>query len=110
MNSRAKGVDGELEWRDVLRAFGFEAERGQQHAGGAGSQDVRHNVPGVHFEVKLRRTFDPYEWLAQAKRDAGALLPVVACRRTNQTKPGKPRLPWLVVLDAEDFLNLMVFR
>lgn len=52
-NSRAKGVRGELAWRDELRAMGFCAERGQQHAGGRDSPDVRcPDLPNIHFEVK----------------------------------------------------------
>lgn len=71
MNSRSKGCRGEREFRDVLRAAGFEARRGQQYSGGGDSPDVISNVPGVHWEVKRVEAGNPYVWLAQAIRDAG---------------------------------------
>ena len=40
INSRAKGARGERMWRDQLRAEGYTAKRGQQHAGGQDSPDV----------------------------------------------------------------------
>ncbi len=57
-NSRAKGKRGELAWRDELRAMGFQAERGQQRAGGTDSPDVKcPDLPNVHFEVKNLVTY-----------------------------------------------------
>lgn len=100
MNSRDKGKRGELECRDFLRERGFTAERGQQHAGGADSQDVKHNVPGTHIEVKRVEAGSPYRWLKQAIRDAGegGNTPVVFHRRNGQE--------WIVVMRADDFLRL----
>lgn len=99
MNSRSKGCRGELEWRDVLRAHGYEAERGQQHAGGTDSPDVRHSVPGVHFEVKRTERLELWPAIRQARRDAGNKLPVVVHR------PNRER--WVAILDAEDLLRLL---
>lgn len=99
MNSRAKGCRGEIEARDFLRAFGYEAERGQQKAGGPDSQDVKHNVPGVHIEVKRVEAGNPYVWMDQAERDASpADVPVVLHRRN--------RRPWIAVMFAEDFMAM----
>jgi hypothetical protein len=51
-----KGANGEREFRDVIREYDFEAERdGQTRVArwaGEPNLDVRHNIPGVHFEVK----------------------------------------------------------
>jgi Holliday junction resolvase len=100
MNSRNKGKRGELEWRDVLREHGFEAERGQQRSGGSDSPDVKHTVPGVHFEVKRvenKAAGDVYRWLEQAAADCGDSIPVVAHRRS--------RKPWVVIMYANHFLK-----
>ena len=48
MNSRAKGKRGELDCRSLLREFGYEAHRGQQHQGGAESPDVIHDIRRRH--------------------------------------------------------------
>jgi Holliday junction resolvase len=98
VNSRQKGVRGELEWRDYLRARGYEAERGQQHAGGNDSPDVRHSVPGHHFEVKRQERLDIRKWYEQAVRDARAgETPVVAFRQN--------RGPWMVLLSADQYFD-----
>lgn len=106
MNSRAKGCRGEREWRDVLRAEGYTARRGQQFAGGCDSPDVIcEDLPGIHFEVKRVEAGNPYNWMAQAVRDASGggvvptLMPVVAHKRNN--------CDWLVVLRASDFFSLV---
>jgi hypothetical protein len=107
VNSRSKGVRGELEARDFLREQGYEAERGQQHAGGADSQDVKHNVFGVHIEVKrveTRAEGTIYDWLEQAQRDAAeGAMPIVLHRRNG--RPHHPR-DWVVIIKATDFFKL----
>ncbi len=40
VNSRQKGARGERQWRDELRAHGFQARRGQQFSGPPESPDV----------------------------------------------------------------------
>lgn len=103
MNSRAKGKVGELEWRDVLRAHGYEARRdGQQGAGGsADAPDVRHNIPGVHFEVKRVEAINIGRCMAQAVKDAGGkLAPLVAHRRNREE--------WLITMRADDFFSFLL--
>jgi hypothetical protein len=102
VNSRAKGCRGELLARDLLREHGYEAERGQQKAGGVDSQDVKHNVPGFHIEVKFvetRGTGSLHDWLEQAQRDAtgGNNVPIVLHKRN--------RKPWVVIMYADDFFK-----
>jgi len=99
-NSRAKGCRGEREWRDQLREAGFEARRGQQFSGGTDSPDVVcPSLPSVHWEVKRVEAGNPYGWLVQATNDAGEKIPVIAHKRNNR--------PWLCILKAEDFLEIL---
>ena len=51
INSRSKGQRGERQWRDEIRAAGWQAERGQQRSGSPDSPDVKTDMP-IHFEVK----------------------------------------------------------
>ena len=100
INSRQKGARGEREARDLLRRFGFKAERGQQNAGGVDSPDIKHNVPGWHFEVKRVERLNLSVAMAQAERDAGGVnKPCVLHKRNGE--------PWLVTIKAEDFLALL---
>ena len=100
INSRDKGKLGELEVRDLLRKFGFEARRGQQFQGGPGSPDVVHSLEGFHFEVKRVESLLLYPAMDQANRDKSpGEVPVVFHRRNKK--------PWVVVIDAEDFLMLL---
>lgn len=113
-NSRAKGCRGEREFRDVLRAHGFEARRGQQFAGGGDSPDVISNVPGVHWEVKRVQAGNPYDWLEQAIADALGKIrngntathnrptPIVAHRRNGKD--------WIAILRMDDLIQLLKDR
>ena len=102
MNSRAKGKRGERAWRDELRAAGWmSARRGQQFAGSPDSPDVVCEEPSfIHHEVKHSERGNPFVFMAQAERDAGARkIPVVAMRRNFH--------PFLVVLRAPDYFALL---
>lgn len=101
INSRAKGCRGEREWRDMLRAEGYEARRGQQFSGGTDSPDVIcGDLPGLHFEVKLVQNLNVDRVMnEQAEPDAGDKIPVIAHRK-NHSK-------WLVTLKAEDFFLIL---
>lgn len=92
-NSRRKGSDGEREFRDVLRSYGFAAERD-----GRLEADLAHNVEGVHFEIKRREKYEIQSWLEQAERDAGSAVPCVVFRRSRQ--------PWRVIVPASEYLRL----
>ena len=104
VNSRQKGKRGELEWRDILRATGWhEARRGQQYAGGGESPDVVGGPDGTHAEVKVRERHDPWASMEQAQKDAApGAMPYVAMKKNHH--------PWLVVMRAEDFLELMKLK
>jgi len=98
MNSCTKGKVGEREWRDVLKAKGFEARRGRQFSGSPDSPDVVSNLP-FHFEVKRVEALNINKAMEQAQRDCGKSVPVVAHR--------KNKCPWLVTMAAEDWLELV---
>lgn len=98
--SKEKGKRGEREVANLLVDYGFKARRGQQFSGGTDSPDVVHSIPYVHIEVKRSETFSPEAAMRQARGDAKPEdMPAVFHRKNS----GR----WLVVLDAEDFLNLM---
>jgi len=100
MNSRAKGVRGERQWRDELRANGYAARRGQQFAGSPDSPDVVcEELSWLHFEVKAVERLNIEDAMDQARRDAGSNVPVVAHRRRFRR--------WLVTMDAETFFKFL---
>lgn len=98
--SRDKGQRGEREVAVLIRAHGFEAERGQQRSGSPDSPDVKHNIPGLYVEVKRTEKFSVYAALEQASCDASSSdTPVVFHKRNHK--------PYVVILDANDFLHFM---
>jgi len=71
MNSREKGKRGERQWRDELRAQGFDARRGQQFAGSPDSPDVVcPALSWAHFEVKAVERLNIEDAMDQARRDS----------------------------------------
>lgn len=95
---RRKGIRGELELAAWLRSHGIEARRGVQRQGGPDSPDVVAALP-FHVECKRMERLPLWRALAQAQSDAGA-RPAVVFHRTN-------RHPWIVILAAEDLLELL---
>jgi Holliday junction resolvase len=98
INSRTKGAVGERELAKLLIEHGFEAKRGQQHAGSPDSPDVKHNIPGIHIEVKRVEKLNIYNAMEQSIRDAGSKLTPTVFHRKN-------RKPWLVTMLAKDWLK-----
>lgn len=99
-NSNQKGKAGEREFANFLKSHGIQARRGQQFSGGGDSPDVVHSLPDIHFEVKRVEKFALWDAIAQAETDRpDTSTPVVAHR--------KNRKEWVVVLYAEDFLELI---
>jgi hypothetical protein len=98
INSRQKGARGERQWRDELRANGYEARRGQQFSGSPDSPDVVcPALPWAHFEVKAVEKLNLQEAMKQAKRDCGGRIPVVAHRRNFW--------PWLVTMESDTLFD-----
>lgn len=100
INSRDKGKVGELEVAALLKKHGFEARRGQQFSGGGDSPDVVHNLDGFHIEVKRVENFSLYTALDQANRDKKPNDDAILFHRRNKK-------PWVVVMDADKFLQMM---
>ena len=100
MNSRAKGARGERQWRDELRANGYEARRGQQFSGSPDSPDVVCDALGwAHFEVKAVERLNIEDAMEQARRDCGGKVPLVAHKRNHRR--------WLVTMEAETFFKFL---
>ncbi len=100
MNSRAKGARGERQWRDELRANGYDARRGQQYSGSPESPDVVcAALPWVHFEVKAVERLNIEAAMDQARRDGVGKVPFVAHKRNHR--------PWLVTMEADIFFELV---
>jgi hypothetical protein len=102
LNSRSKGARGERGWRDELRANGYlKAYRSAQYSGkGPDSADVQcPELPGIHFEVKFVEKLNLRDAYAQAKRECGTKMPVVAHRRNHSE--------WLVTMSSDDFFKLI---
>jgi len=95
--SKNKGKRGELELAKFLIAHGHPARRGQQFKGGADSPDVISELP-IHIECKRTETLSAYKALEQAQADS--VLPAVVFHRRNHK-------PWIVILDAQAFLELI---
>jgi len=100
INSRQKGARGERQWRDELRAHGYQARRGQQFQGSPDSPDVVcEDLDWLHFEVKAVEKLNLADACEQAARDAGRKDWAVAHRRNF--------CPWLVTMSAEMFFRLL---
>ena len=98
INSRDKGKRGELELAHKLKAYGYDARRGQQYCGANGDADVV-GLPGVHIEAKRTEKFKLYDALAQAKADAKpGEKPAVFHRKNN--------CEWVVVMPLSDWIEL----
>ena len=102
-SSQRKGADGERELAALLREYGYPVERGGSLSFGE-VPDLT-GLPGVHIECKRVEQLRPYDWMAQAERDAvrfGDGLPAVFFRRS--------RSPWLVVMKLEDWIRMYTSR
>lgn len=98
MNSREKGKRGELEMASILKAYGYDARRGQQFCGKNGDADVV-GLPYMHLEVKRVEHLNLYDAMAQSMHDAReGEIPVVMHR--------KNRCNWLVTMNLEDFMKV----
>jgi Holliday junction resolvase len=103
IRSKQKGARAERALRDELRTAGWmSARRGQQFKGTPDSPDVIcEELDCFRFECKHReRGNDPFAFMEQAARDAGAQkIPIVAMRKNNHA--------FLVVLQMADFFAML---
>ena len=97
--SQRKGRTGELELARFLQGYGSDVQPGRAVSYGA-TPDIS-GLPGIHIECKRAEQLRPYDWMAQAERDAvrfGDGLPAVFFRRS--------RSPWLVTMRLQDWMSL----
>lgn len=95
--SREKGKAGEREVVSLLRAYGFEARRGQQFRGGPDSPDIIHSIPNLYIEVKRREQVNLYQALDTADREKPPTDRSIIFHRKNSKR-------WLITMNAHDFL------
>lgn len=98
-NSCRKGADGERELASLLRAEGYEIDRGGTTS--FGTVPDLSGLPGVHIEVKRREKLNVWEAMRQAKADAAKFkdgAPALFHRRN--------RAPWLVTMLFTDWIRL----
>ena len=106
-SQREKGKRGERQWRDMLRAMGFDPAttyRASQYSGkapdGSSADVVCAELPDIYWEVKNVERLNVWAAYSQAKYDAcDGKIPVVAHT--------KNQYPWLVTLDGEQFLDIL---
>lgn len=93
--SRDKGARGEREAAaELARLFGADAARGVQFQGGKDSPDVRHDIAGLHFEVKRTEKLVLWAAIEQAASDAGGNAPIVLHRPNGK--------PWVAIVRLDD--------
>lgn len=101
--SQKKGRGGELELARLLQGYGYDVQPGK--AVSFGSTPDLTGLPGIHIECKRAEQLRPYDWMAQAERDAvrfGDGLPTVFFRRNRQ--------PWLVTMRLDDWIRLYLLK
>lgn len=102
INSKEKGKRFERKLASIFRDYGYEARRTAQYCGNTGDAPDVVGLPGIHVEAKHAEQMRLYEWMTQAKNDAGAggkgLLPAVFHKKNHAEI--------LVTMELDDFMNL----
>lgn len=96
--SKEKGKRGERELSNLLKANGYDTQRGQQFCGINGDADVV-GLSGIHIECKRVEKLSIYGAVEQSVRDAKEdELPTVMHRTNNHE--------WLCTMRLEDWLKM----
>lgn len=98
---REKGKRGERLWRDVLRTYGFDAQRAgykQAHLG-AGGADVEDDT-GWWPEVKFVESLNVRKAYEQAEAACPIGVPPYVAHKTSSKA-------WLATLAGSDFLRVL---
>lgn len=101
--SKHKGSRREREWANFLKFHGAKsARRSAQFNGKEGLGDViaPDDLPEFSMEVKGTENFPVHKYMRQARQDAKGLIPMIAQKKSSE--------PWLVVMDATDWLKLVL--
>lgn len=99
--ARNKGAQAEREVVKIIKKHGLDAHRGQVFYR---ESDVV-GVKGFHVEVKRQEVYKIDDWMEQSEKDAAKKdegIPIVVFR--------KSRKPWRVLIDFEEFLELIKER
>ena len=102
INSRRKGIRGELLFRDECKKHGYDVRRSQQYCGNTGEAMDVVGLQGIHCEVKNSKVLRLKEYLEQAENDA--------------EKAGKGNLPtvfykiplgeWVAIMPLDSWFEL----
>ena len=97
--SQRKGADGEKELRSLLRAAGYDVQRGGSMTFGE-VPDLT-GLPDVHIEVKRVERLNLEEAMRQSIRDAERFRDGMPCvfHRKNRSS-------WLVTMRLPDWLDI----
>ena len=99
INSNRKGKEGELEFANLCKAYGFdEARRSQQYAGINNDADVV-GLPDLHVEVKRVERLNVDIAMDQCHRDKKEdELGIVAHRKNNKD--------WIVSMKFDEWMEI----
>lgn len=99
INSKRKGKDGELEFVNKCKEYGFEgARRSQQYAGINNDADVV-GLPDLHIEVKRVERLNIYDAIKQCHRDKKVdELGIVAHRKNHEE--------WLITMTFDEWMEM----
>lgn len=99
INSKQKGKNGEREFANLCKKYGFDnARRSQQYAGINNDADVV-GLPDLHIEVKRVERLNIYDAIEQAQRDKkDDELGIVAHRKNNKD--------WLITMTFEEWMEM----
>ena len=105
INSKQKGKRGELELVNFLKKRGLKARRTEQYCGKTGdaSDVLCKELKQFHIEVKRTEKFSLYKAYDQTQADKKSNKTGIIFHRSSR-KPG------VVVMDAEEFLDLIEER
>ena len=103
INSKKKGKRFERSLASKFREYGYtEARRTAQYCGNTGDASDVVGLPFLHIEAKHQEQMRLYDWMEQAKRDAGAgsekKLPAVFHKKNNAEI--------LVTMRFDDFMTI----
>ena len=100
IRSRDKGARFERQLASRFREYGYTARRSAQYCGNTGEAADVVGLPGIHIEAKHQERMSLYDWMAQAKRDAGntGKLPAVFHKKNHAEI--------LVTMEFEDFMQI----
>lgn len=99
INSNRKGKDGELEFVNIFKGYGFEnAQRSQQYCGANHDADVI-GIPGLHIEVKRVERLNIDNAMDQCHRDKREEELGVVAHRKNQKD-------WIISMKLDDWMEI----